>query len=549
MYHYADAIEALSDRFPDDPVLAHDGRARSWREFDARAARLGQAFADAGLTPGSKVGILLYNGPEYYETFLAALKMRMVPFNINYRYVGAELEYLLDNADCEALVYHRSLAAVVRDVLPGAARVRLAVEVDDGEGTPWDGARRYEPLLAATAPAPRIARAADDYHLMYTGGTTGMPKGVICEVAPWATGLTAIFAQNVLGLPQPPQSVPELVGTVQALRAKGVVPVVMPSSPLMHTAGLANSLPFQLLGGRCVTLHNRHFDPLALWRTVARERVMCMIIVGDAFARPMLDALEEAKARGETLDLSSLKVVISSGVIWSQGVKEKMLEWIDATLIDGVGATEGPMALQVSRRGATGAAARFIPLAETRLFAEDGREIPKGSTQPGLIAAGGAALPAGYYKDPEKTAKTFRIVDGKRYAFIGDWGQWNADGTLQLLGRGSACINTGGEKVYPEEVEHVIAAHPKVADCLVLGLPDERFGQKVVALVAAKQPAAGLAAALPEFVQGRMAGYKRPRVWVEVDRVPRLPNGKADYKAAKALAERHAAEGVVARAH
>ena len=537
MYHYADAIEALAGEFPDEPVLTHDGVQRTWRDFEARAARLGQAFADAGLEPGSKVGLLLYNCPEYYETFLAALKMRMVPFNINYRYVGSELRYLLDNADCEALVYHRSLAGVVAEILPYSPQVKLAVEVDDG-GDGWEGARSYEALLAASAPAPRIARQPDDYHLMYTGGTTGMPKGVICEVVPWSTGLTAIFAKNVLGIDPPPMELPQLVALVKGLRAKGIVPVILPASPLMHTAGLANSLPFQMLGGRCVTLHNRRFDPMELWRVVARERVMCMVIVGDAFARPMLDALDEAKARGETFDLSCLKIVISSGVIWWQGVKEKMLEWLDATLIDGVGATEGPMALQISRRGQSGASARFVALAETRLFAEDGREIPKDSTEPGLIAAGGAALPAGYYKDPEKTAKTFRVVDGKRYAFIGDWGQWNSDGTLQLLGRGSGCINTGGEKVYPEEVEHVIVSHPDVADCLVIGLPDERFGQKVVALVSSKQRTPGLADALAEFVQGRMAGYKRPRLYVEVDAIPRMPNGKADYKAARALAER-----------
>jgi fatty-acyl-CoA synthase len=536
MYHYADAIEALADRLGDETVLAHDGVHRSWREFDDRAARLGQALADAGLKPGSKVGLLLYNCSEYYETFLAALKMRMVPFNINYRYVGAELAYLLENADCEALVYHRSLAGVVREVLPGMPLVKLAVEVDDG-GTSWDGARFYEALLAASAPAPRIARQPDDYHLMYTGGTTGLPKGVICHVAPWSTGLTAMFASKVLGLPAAPQQVDQLLATVQALRAKGVVPVILPASPLMHTAGLANSLPFQMLGGRCVTLPNRNFDPVEIWRTVARERVMCLIIVGDAFARPMLTALEEARARGETLDLSCLKLVVSSGVIWSQGVKEKMLEWLDATLIDGVGATEGPMALQVSRRGQTGAAATFIPLAETRLFAEDGREIPKGSDEPGLIAAGGPALPAGYYKDPEKTARTFRVVDGQRYAFIGDWGRWNPDGTLQLLGRGSACINTGGEKVYPEEVEHVLVSHAGVADCLVIGVADERFGQKVVALVAARAGVSGLEAELPDFVQGKMAGYKRPRAYIEVPAIPRLPNGKADYKAARVIAE------------
>ena len=536
MYHYADAIEALAGEFPDEPVLTHDGVQRTWRDFEARAARLGQAFADAGLEPGSKVGLLLYNCPEYYETFLAALKMRMVPFNINYRYVGSELRYLLDNADCEALVYHRSLAGVVAEILPYSPQVKLAVEVDDG-GDGWEGARSYEALLAASAPAPRIARQPDDYHLMYTGGTTGMPKGVICEVVPWSTGLTAIFAKNVLGIDPPPMELPQLVALVKGLRAKGIVPVILPASPLMHTAGLANSLPFQMLGGRCVTLHNRRFDPMELWRVVARERVMCMVIVGEAFARPMLDALEEAKSRGETLDLACLKIVISSGVIWSQGVKEKMLEWLDATLIDGVGATEGPMALQVSRRGRTGTSAQFIPLAETRLFAEDGREIPKGSDEQGLIAAGGPALPAGYYKDPEKTAKTFRVVDGQRLAFIGDWGRWNADGTLQLLGRGSVCINTGGEKVYPEEVEHVLIAHPGVADCLVFGLPDERFGQKVVALVALRSAGAVSAGELTDYVHGKMAGYKRPRAFVEVDAIPRMPNGKADYKAAKALAE------------
>ena len=536
MYHYADAIEALADRLGDDIVLTHDGTHRSWREFDDRAARLGQAFANAGLAPGAKIGLLLYNCSEYYETFLAALKMRMVPFNINYRYVGAELAYLLENSDCEALVYHRSLAGVVREVLPGLPQVKLAVEVDDGEEG-WEQAHAYEALVAKTAPAPRIARQPDDYHLMYTGGTTGLPKGVICHVAPWSTGLTAMYATNALGLPAAPMQVDQLLATVQALRAQGVVPVVMPASPLMHTAGLANSLPFQMLGGRCVTLPNRNFDPMEIWRTVARERVMCLVIVGDAFARPMLTALEGAKARGETLDLSCLKIVVSSGVIWSQGVKEAMLEWIDATLIDGVGATEGAMAMQLSRRGQTGAAAKFVPLADTRLFAEDGREIPKGCDEPGLIAAGGALLPAGYYKDPEKTAKTFRIVEGKRFAFIGDWGQWNADGTLQLLGRGSACINTGGEKVYPEEVEHVIVACPGVADCLVIGMPDERFGQRVVALVVPRAGVDGLAAELAEFVKGRMAGYKRPRAFLEVAAIPRLPNGKADYKAAKNLAD------------
>ncbi|MCK7468785.1 MAG: AMP-binding protein [Desulfosudis oleivorans] len=449
MYHYADAIEALADRLGDDIVLTHDGTNRSWREFDDRAARLGQAFADAGLAPGSKIGLLLYNCSEYYETFLAALKMRMVPFNINYRYVGAELAYLLENSDCEALVYHRSLADVVREVLPGLPQVKLAIEVDD-DGDGWDQARAYEALVAETAPAPRIPRQPDDYHLMYTGGTTGLPKGVICHVTPWSTGLTAMYATERA----------RAAGRTHADRAVARAPcrrcarrVSRPSScpprrsctpPGSPTA--CRSRCWAAAASRCRTATSTR------WRSGARSpgsAVMCLVIVGDAFARPMLAALEEAKARGETLDLTCLKLVVSSGVIWSQGVKEAMLERIDATLIDGVGATEGAMAMQLSRRGQTGAAAKFVPLADTRLFAEDGREIPKGSDEPGLIAAGGALLPAGYYKDPEKTAKTFRIVDGRRFAFIGDWGQWNADGTLQLLGRGSALHQHGRREGLP----------------------------------------------------------------------------------------------------
>ncbi len=353
MYHYADAIERSPTFSATTTVLTHESVRRSWREFDDRAARLGQAFLDAGLKPGSKIGLLLYNCAEYYETFLAALKVRMVPFNINYRYVGTELAYLLDNADCEALVYHRSLAGVVAEVLPGLPLVKLALEADDG-GTPLDAAQPYEAVVARTAPAARQSRQPDDYHLMYTGGTTGLPKGVICHVAPWSTGLTAMYATNVLALPAPPMSIEQLLATVQGLRAKGIVPVILPASPLMHTAGLANSLPFQMLGGRCVTLPNRTFDPMEIWRAVARERVMCMVIVGDAFARPMLAALEErARARRDARPVVPEDRDLV-GRARSPAVKEKMLEWLDATLIDGVGATEGPMALQVSRRGQTG---------------------------------------------------------------------------------------------------------------------------------------------------------------------------------------------------
>ena len=255
-----------------------------------------------------------------------------------------------------------------------------------------------------------------------------------------------------------------------------------------------------------------------------------MIIVGDAFARPMLTALQTQAAAGGGWKLDSLRVILSSGVMWSAPVKQGLLEHVDAALIDGIGATEGAMGVQVTRRGGPQAATgQFLRLGETKLFSEDGREIEPGSDEPGLIAAGGKLIPKGYYKDPAKSAKVFREIGGQRYAFIGDWGRLEADGTLVLLGRGSGCINTAGEKVYPEEVEEAIKTHPDIADALVVGIPDERFGQKVTAVIAPREGDGDVADALGAHLKERLAGYKRPRVIVTVAEIKRAPNGKPDY--------------------
>jgi fatty-acyl-CoA synthase len=532
--HYADIIEGYADRVPDAIALVHGETRRTWADFEDRAARLAGALQDAGLAPGSKVGLLLYNGPEYYETFLAALKARMVPININYRYVDDELVYLLEDSDAEALVFHASLGETVGRVAERVPALKLLAEVDDGPSTGsgpegYEGYEGYEDILARSEPAPRIARRHDDEVMIYTGGTTGMPKGVVYDIGDWTEGLLGLVSV-VLGIPALPDNVDDLVAAGAQRIATGAAPVVMPCSPLMHTAGLGNSIAVQLAGGRAVTLPGRSLDPDEIWSMAERESVNVMIIVGDAFARPMLTALQEKAAAGSGWNLGSLGVILSSGVMWSAPIKQGLLEHVDAALIDGIGATEGAMGVQISRRGDPLAkTGQFVLLGETKLFSEDGREIAPGSEEPGLIAAGGKLTPKGYYKDPEKSARVFREIDGVRYAFIGDWGRLGTDGTLVLLGRGSGCINTAGEKVYPEEVEEAIKTHPDVADALVVGIPDERFGQRVTAVVAPSTPDIDVVDAINEYLKERLAGYKRPRVIVQVDAIKRAANGKPDY--------------------
>ncbi|MET0994280.1 MAG: AMP-binding protein [Mycobacterium sp.] len=523
--HYAEIIEGYADRAPDAVALVHGDTRHTWAEFEERSARLAAAFTAAGLRPGSKVGLLLYNGPEYYEGFLAALKARMVPINVNYRYLDDELVYLLDDSDAEALVFHASLGETVGRVADRMPHLRLLVEVEDAPPA-VARAQRYEELLSRTAPAPRIARRRDDELLMYTGGTTGMPKGVVFDIGDWTAGVLGLVP-FVLGVPPLPTALEELIADGTARIASGTAPVVMPCSPLMHTAGLGNSIAMQMVGGRAVTLPGRSLDPEGIWGTVERESVTVLIIVGDAFARPLLDALEQEPSRW---DLSSLRVILSSGVMWSTPVKLGLLRHVDATLIDGIGATEGAIGVQVTRRDMpVGQTGQFIPLAETKLFSEDGREIAPGSEEPGLIAAGGTLIPKRYHKDPEKSARTFREIGGQRYAFGGDWGKLKADGTLVLLGRGSGCINSAGEKIYTEEVEEAIKTHSAIADALVVGIPDERFGQRVTAVIATRTADQDVVADLTKYLKGYLAGYKVPRVIVRVETVQRAPNGKPDY--------------------
>ena len=535
--HFGAIWEAISDSVPSAPAVVQGGRKLDWRSYEQRAARLAQALLDAGLGPHSKVGMYLYNSPEYCEANFAAIKIRGVPINVNYRYLDRELAYLLENADVEALVFHSSLADRVARVRSGLPKLRLLIEVDDGPTAdgpcPVEGAVLYEEIQRSCAPAERIAPQGDELYMFYTGGTTGMPKGVMYAMSDFTKFFLNTYPQ-MIGMAKlgDPAALPALA---RNLCAHGQAPVSMSGPPLMHGTGcwLGMMAP-HLLGGAAALLAKRGLDPVELWETVARERVTLLVIVGDAFAKPMLRALDENPDRW---DVSCLATIVSSGAMFSLEVKQGLLRYLPQLAIaDVLGSTEGGMGNSIVRQGASAETARFRPNPTTRVFTEDGREVAPGSGEIGMVANGGM-VPIGYYKDPEKTARTFRTINGVRYGFAGDMATVEADGTITLLGRGSNCINSGGEKIFPEEVEEALKLHPAVEDALVFGVADERFGQRVVGVASLSPGAVASADAVIADARDRIASFKLPKQIVFVDKVPRAPNGKPDYPAARKLFE------------
>jgi len=306
---------------------------------------------------------------------------------------------------------------------------------------------------------------------------------------------------------------------------------------LMHGTGMwLGALVPHLGGARVITLEGRSLDAHELWKTVEAEKASQVVIVGDAFAKPMLRALDEAKADDRSYDLSSVRFVISSGVMWTSEVKEQLLEWHDWVLIDAMGSTEGSMGTQITSRGNVGQTAQFAMAPTTKVFSEDGRPVEPGSGEAGMVAAGGS-VPLGYFKDEAKSEATFRTIDGVRYSFPGDWAVVEADGSLTLLGRGSNCINTAGEKVYPEEVEEAVKRHPDVLDCLVVGIDDEKFGQRVTGVASLRPGCDSSGEVIREFLRDKIAAFKMPKQLFVVEKVHRAPNGKADYKWARKSVE------------
>ncbi len=525
-FNLASAWEAVSDAIPDEDALICGDARVSWGELDDRAARIAAALGAAGLGIADNVGLCLYNGNEYLEAQFGAMKRRCSPFNVNYRYTAAELGDLLVGADTRAVFYSADLVERFEEVRGSLDQVALFVQVGGGDVPDW--AVDYASLLAAHDPAARVDRSPDDLWILFTGGTTGSPKGVMWPHGSLVGTMDRTFDSMRLALPT---DLGEVVERVHEIRARGFVTRQLAAAPLMHgTAGIA-ALGTLVQGGAVLTLPGRHFDADALWRMVERHRATHLTVVGDAFCRPMLTALDDAARRGEPFDLSSVFLIMSSGVMWSAPVKAGLLEHNpQMRLLDSLGSSEGAgFANKLESDSGATSTARFQLGPNTRVLAEDGHDVEPGSGERGRLALAGP-LPIGYYKDPAKSAETWPVIDGRRYSIPGDWATVEADGSIVLLGRGSVCINTGGEKVYPEEVEEALKLHPGVVDATVVGVPDERWGQAVTALVELAPGASVDDADLGTTVRQNLADYKAPKHIVRVPRLQRSPNGKSDYR-------------------
>lgn len=519
---FADVWETVAGAVPDRIALAHGDRRVTWREFDHRADGIAAALLAAGLQRQDKVALYLHNAPAYLESAFAALKAGLVPVNTNYRYTGDELVQLWTDADAAAVIFHGAFAAQADAVRARCPLVKAWLFVDDGEGACPDWATPYEAAaLAGTGrTAPPWGRSGDDQILIYTGGTTGLPRGVM-----WRQH-DMFLASNTTGDPEIADH-----DHVRRRLADAKPPVGLPAAPLMHGTGFVFAATILNRGGTVVTLPGTSFDVNALLDAMVREGVTDLCIVGDAFCRPMVDALDREPGRR---NLRKLRVVSSSGMAWSAAVKERLLAHApDVLLIDFLNASEasGMGRSLTSKRAAGGS--RFQLGKNACVIGDDGRPLKPGDPASGKLAVRGH-IPLGYYKDPAKTAATFPVIDGVRYSVPGDLATIDADGAIVLLGRGSTSINTGGEKVYPEEVEEAIGSFPGVADTLVVGVPHERFGQMVTAAVAMADGAALDEPALLEHLRTRLAGHKIPRAIMPVDTIGRGPNGKADRPAVTA---------------
>lgn len=537
--HFATLWEQIAAQIPQRTALIHGDRKVTWGDYQNRAACVATFLHQQGLGHDSKMGLYLYNSTEYMEAQFAGFKIRGVPVNVNYRYLEDELVYLLDNSDAEALFFHGRFAERIEKIRQQLPKVRCLIQVDDGSGAPLlTGAHDYETIIRSHTPMAPIERGLDDVYMLYTGGTTGMPKGVMYKLGEMCAGFLAPFESR--GISPPPSTIEGALEAIKKLDAAKLLPTTLVACPLMHGTGmwLGAMMPHNM-GGTVVTLAGTKFDSDELWATVQRERVTDVVIVGDAFAKPMLDALRAAQAAGRPYDISSVKFISSSGVMWTQEVKAGLLEFGDMILNDGLGSTEGGMGRSLTTRANIGETAKFQMMESTKVFDDNDQEVQSGSGVIGMIAQGGR-VPIGYYKDPEKSAKTFRTIRGVRYAFPGDFATVEADGTIRLLGRGSMCINTMGEKVYPEEVEEAIKTHPAVYDCLVVGIKDSKYGERVAAVVSLRAGQQATQQILIDHVANRLAGYKKPRDVFIVDEVQRASNGKADYKWARSRADEEA---------
>jgi fatty-acyl-CoA synthase len=544
--HLADIWESIAQALPNVTALIQGDRRLTWKDYEQHAAQFAGLLAAHDLGRDAKVGLLLYNCPEYLEAQFGAFKARAVPINVNYRYLGEELVHVLDNADAQALVYHASLADRVHQVIGRLPKLRLLVEVDDTDdadqhvGPIVPGALGYTAALADAVPHPVIERSEGDLYMLYTGGTTGLPKGVMYDIGD-VTRAFLYSGSNIYRRKNRDQPVTDptqaVAGAIATHERRQALPTFA-CPPLMHGAGMwIGAITPHLFGAPVVLATNRSFDGDAFVRTVTNHAVGVAVIVGDAFARPIVEALDRCASQRLQVDLSSLEILASSGAMLSDHLKSRLLQHMPrVTLADLLGSSEGAMGAKYVRKGQNPTTARFNPSPGVKVLRDDGTDVMPGSGEIGTVAVTGIMIPRGYYKDPERSQRTFRMIDGARHSFPGDMATVEPDGSVRLLGRGNHCINTGGEKVYPEEVEQALKTHPSVADSLVFGVDDETLGQRVVALIQLAPQAGEVSAEdIGRAVRQRLSGFKAPRKICRVDVVPRSPSGKADYGAARRL--------------
>ncbi|ACY99509.1 acyl-CoA synthetase [Thermomonospora curvata] len=522
-FNYADLFEGVADAIGGRTAAVCGDQRVTYAELDAQATRLAHHLQEAGVEPGQHVAIQLYNGLEYITALLAALKIRAVPININYRYVESELVYLYTDSDSVALIYDVEFDERVAAAAAHAPKLRHFIAVGGESAVP--GAVRFEDALRGRSTERDFpVRSGKDLYIIYTGGTTGMPKGVMWEMEQ----MLHAFWNPTMPRPAKPEDV--------IAQAAGSGPLVMmPVAPLMHGAAQMNTWIAWWMGATLVYV--RKFDPAEVWRAVEREKVNSMTVTGDAMAIPLAEELTR-----NSYDLSSLYAFVSTGAILTGAVRQRLSALLPNLMImDRFGSTESGSTAEATAGSSPEKGLKFA--ADTDSIAvldESLRPVEPGSGVLGQVARTGH-IPVGYYNDPEKTARTFPEIDGKRWLLTGDIATVEADGTIAVFGRGSQAINTGGEKVFPEEVEAVLKGHPAVYDAVVTGVPDERWGNRVAAVV---QPSAGHTPTFEELdahCRKHLSGYKVPRVYAFVPEMKRSPAGKADYRWAKEVARRAAA--------
>lgn len=534
IWNYANIWESIAAAQPRENAVVQGEYAVSWAEFDSQADRLANFLVDQGLGQGASVAVYSPNRAEFLVGYFAAFKAGLTPLNINYRYTSSELAYLIDNADAKAVLFDIDYAGIVEEVRETLGTVARWIAVGaDADNCP-DWAVGYEEAVA-TEPASRPyeapwGRSNEDLLMIYTGGTTGMPKGVM-----WR--LHDLLAKSEFGavpmLGVPPLARPEDAGpraVASPIKSRSLI-----APPLMHATGLLTSFAALVAGGTVILLPTGRFSAEEMLDIAARHKATRCTIVGEPFAQPLLAALD---AEPERWDLSSLLLMTSSGAMWTRETKLGLIRHMpQINLIDSYSSSEAlGMGMSVTNAQGETETARFETGDTCAVFTEDHRRIEPGSGERGMLAVAGYC-PIGYYKDAEKTAKTFPVIDGERWSMPGDWAMVNEDGTLEILGRGSQCINSGGEKIFPEEVEEALRRHEAVRDVAVTGLPDPRWGERICAVVelmpGAENPGD---ISLADWVHGQLADYKTPRSFVYVESVGRAPNGKLDYKAIKQVA-------------